>query len=60
MKTVQTFDNAFTALAKLVNEIEDDIMIDTLADKVKQAEELISFCEIKLRAIENEVSEIKK
>jgi exodeoxyribonuclease VII small subunit len=55
----ETYSEAYSELEKLVAEIEsDDIQLDTLADKVKQAKELIVFCEDKLRTIENEVGEI--
>jgi exodeoxyribonuclease VII small subunit len=52
----QTYSEAYSKLEKLVEQIEsDDIQLDTLADKVKQAKELIVFCEDKLRTIEKEV-----
>ena len=51
-----TYNEAYSRLAALVDQIEDDsIMLDTLAEKVKQAKDLIDFCEIKLRIIETEV-----
>jgi len=53
-----TYSNAFTALQTLVRQIEnEDIQLDTLADKVKEANELIKYCETKLRVIENDVNE---
>lgn len=56
MKNNLTYNKAFTELEKLVEQIEDDrIQLDTLADKVKQANELIKFCETKLRTIETDV-----
>lgn len=56
-----TYNKAFTELEKLVEQIEDDkIQLDSLADKVKQANELIKFCEIKLRTIETDVKEANK
>lgn len=52
-----TFDTAFSELKKLVNQIEDDeIQLDTLAEKVNEANELIQFCESKLRTIETETA----
>jgi len=58
MKKNLTYSKAFSELEKLVGQIEDDkIQLDTLADKVKQAKELIKFCEIKLRTIETDVNE---
>jgi exodeoxyribonuclease VII small subunit len=57
MNPTLTFDTAFNQLKKLVNQIEDDeIQLDTLAEKVNEANELIQFCETKLRNIEAEVA----
>jgi exodeoxyribonuclease VII small subunit len=51
-----TYNQAYNELSKLVDQIEDDgIQLDTLAEKVKQAKELIDYCETRLRAINNEV-----
>jgi exodeoxyribonuclease VII small subunit len=51
-----TYNKAYQDLSKLVDEIGDEkIKLDTLADKVKQAKELIDFCETKLRTIDNNV-----
>jgi exodeoxyribonuclease VII small subunit len=56
MKSELTYTEAYSKLEKLVTQIEsDDIQLDTLAGKVKQANELIVFCEEKLRTIEKEV-----
>jgi exodeoxyribonuclease VII small subunit len=56
MKSNLTFDKAYSALRKLVNQIEDDkIQVDTLSEKVKEANDLIKFCETKLRTIDKEV-----
>lgn len=51
-----TYNQAYAKLSKLVDEIEDDkIQLDTLADKVRQAKELIDYCETKLRSIDMNV-----
>ena len=51
-----TYNQAYIELTKLVDQIEDDkIQLDTLAEKVKQAKELIDYCETRLRAIDNDV-----
>ena len=51
-----TFDTAFAALEKLVREIEDEnIQLDTLASKVREANELILYCETKLRHISADI-----
>ncbi|MCB0397290.1 MAG: exodeoxyribonuclease VII small subunit [Flavobacteriales bacterium] len=61
MKKELTFDKAFNDLAELVEEIEDDeIKVDTLAAKVKQANELIKFCETKLRTIKTETTKLRR
>lgn len=52
-----TYNKAYSDLSKLVDQIEDDkIQLDTLANKVKQAKELIDFCETKLRSINKDVN----
>ena len=58
--TTMSFDNAFAELEKLVEQIEDEnIQLDTLAEKAKQATELIKYCEIKLRSITEEIENAK-
>jgi len=60
MKKNLTFDKAFSDLTELVNQIEDDtIQLDSLSEKVKEANALIKFCETKLRTIEEEINDIK-
>ncbi len=54
-----TYNQAYNELSKLVDQIEDDkIQLDTLADKVRQAKELIDYCETKLRSIEKDVESV--
>ena len=54
-----TYNEAFDALEILVAEIEtDDIQLDTLAEKVKQANDLIKFCETKLRTIDKDIKKV--
>ena len=56
MKTL-TYNEAYAELEKLVHQLEDDsIQLDTLAEKVVRAKELIAICETKLRTIEGEVN----
>ncbi len=60
MKTALTFDKAFSELEKLVDQIEDEnIQLDTLAEKVKEANELIKYCETKLRTIGEDIEKQK-
>lgn len=56
MKTNLSYSSAYAVLEKLVAQMEsEEIQVDELAEKVKQANELITFCEKKLRAVEKEV-----
>ena len=56
MSEEMTYSKAHSELEKLVEAIEqDEIQVDVLAEKVKQARELIAFCEEKLRNVEAEV-----
>jgi len=51
-----TYSSAYQSLEKLVDEIEgDNIQLDTLAEKIKEAKTLIEFCENKLRVVDGEV-----
>lgn len=53
-----SYDEALLKLEGIVAQIEDDaIMLDTLNEKVKEAKELIQYCENKLRSIEGDVRE---
>ena len=53
-----TFDTAFSELEKIIKQIEGEtISLDDLAEKVKEAKELIRFCEEKLRGIESQLSQ---
>ena len=61
MKSNLTFDKAYSELNKLVEQIEDDkIQVDTLTAKVEEANNLIKFCETKLRKIDNDVNRLSK
>jgi exodeoxyribonuclease VII small subunit len=53
-----TFDKAYSELEKIIKQIEgESIPLDDLAEKVREAKELIRFCEEKLRGIENQLSQ---
>jgi exodeoxyribonuclease VII small subunit len=61
MKKDLTFSKAFSELKKLVEQIEgNNVPLDSLADKVKKANEYIKFCETKLRTIENDIKNAVK
>ncbi len=57
MKTELSYSEAFMQLEGLLEQLEDgDIQLDDLAEKVKQANELILICENKLRSISSEIN----
>jgi len=59
MEKALSYNEAFTALQKLVRQIEnEDIQLDALSDKVQEANELVKYCETKLRSIENDVNNL--
>lgn len=50
------FNRAYASLQKLVNQIEqEDISLDQLTEKIKEARSFIEFCTSNLRQIENDV-----
>ncbi|MBV8252145.1 MAG: exodeoxyribonuclease VII small subunit [Chitinophaga sp.] len=56
-----TYENAYRELQEIAEEIEmESVSVDLLAEKVKRAAMLISFCQQKLRATETEVNNIIK
>lgn len=58
MKKEHTYSEAFVQLEKLIEQLEEgDIQLEELAEKVKQANELIAVCDGKLRTVEEEVKE---
>jgi exodeoxyribonuclease VII small subunit len=58
MKKELTYSEAFAKIEELVSELEGgDIQLDKLTAKVKQANELILICELKLREIDSSVKE---
>lgn len=61
MESNLTYTEALLKLEEIVEQIEDDsIMLDTLTEKVAQANELIKYCETKLRTIEGDVRDVLK
>jgi len=61
MEQTITYEEAFTELKKIASEIESEtVSVDVLAQKVKRASELITFCQNKLRSTEQEVNNIIK
>jgi exodeoxyribonuclease VII small subunit len=61
MEKNMTYEQAFEELKSIASEIEDEtVSVDVLAEKVKRASELITFCQNKLRSTEAEVTKIIK
>ena len=56
-----TYEAAYAELKKIASEIENEsVSVDVLAEKVKRASELITYCQTKLRSTEQEVNNIIK
>ena len=59
METNLTYETAYKELAQIAKEIENEtVSVDVLAQKVKRASELITFCQTKLKSTETEVNKI--
>lgn len=59
MPQTPTYEEAYTELAAIAKAIEtESVSVDVLAEKVKRAAELITFCQNKLRSTEAEVNKI--
>ena len=59
METNLTYEAAYSELAQIAKEIENEtVSVDVLAQKVKRASELITFCQTKLKSTESEVNKI--
>ncbi len=61
MEDNQSYESAYAELKKIASEIENEsVSVDVLAEKVKRASQLITFCQTKLRSTEMEVNNIIK
>lgn len=59
MPLTLTYEEAYAELAEIARAIEtESISVDVLAEKVKRAAELITYCQNKLRSTESEVTKI--
>jgi exodeoxyribonuclease VII small subunit len=59
METNLNYEAAYKELAQIAKEIENEtVSVDVLAQKVKRASELITFCQTKLKNTEAEVNKI--
>jgi exodeoxyribonuclease VII small subunit len=54
-----TYEEAYQELASIAKDIENEsVSVDVLAQKVKRASDLITFCQTKLKSTEAEVNKI--
>ena len=59
METTLTYEAAYKELDQIAREIQNEsVSVDQLAQKVKRAAELITFCQARLRSTETEVNNI--
>ena len=59
METTLTYEAAYEELVQISREIEEEtVSVDVLAQKVKRASDLITFCQEKLKSTEVEVNKI--
>lgn len=59
MEQTLTYEEAYNELKQIAREIENEsVSVDVLANKVKRASELITFCQTKLKSTESEVNKI--
>jgi exodeoxyribonuclease VII small subunit len=60
-KKNQSYTEAVTAIEEILQQIETgDLDVDELAEKVKQASELLKLCKAKLFQTEKEIGKILK
>ena len=56
---METYATALEKLQRIVQSLETDTPdIDVLAQKLKEAQELLTFCKLKLTATEEEIQKI--
>lgn len=54
-----TYESAYKELVQISKEIENEsVSVDVLAEKVKRASMLITFCQTRLKTTETEVNKI--
>lgn len=54
-----TYEEAYAELEQIARDIEtDEVSVDQLAQRVKRASELITYCQSKLKSTEKEVNSI--
>ncbi len=58
-KTTLSYSEAKQALDKIIRDIQqENISIDVLAEKIKQAQSLVQYCQHRLRNIEGEIEKL--
>ena len=56
--TYMTYQEAYDQLSALIDDIENEaVPLDELPDRIRQATELITFCQSRLRDVEAEYRE---
>jgi len=56
---ILSYEEAYRELVEIAEAIQNEsVSVDVLAQKVKRASELITYCQGKLRSTENEVNKI--
>lgn len=61
MKETMTYTEAKTQLEEIVNDLQNNqLTVDELSSKIKEAVSLINFCKKKLRSVDSEVNKILK
>ncbi|HEX2845533.1 MAG TPA: exodeoxyribonuclease VII small subunit [Chitinophagaceae bacterium] len=56
---ILSYEEAYRELTSIAEEIQNEsVSVDVLAQKVKRASELITYCQGKLRSTETEVNKI--
>lgn len=57
----ETYSQAMERLEKIVSQIDNnELEIDVLAEKIKEANEIIAFCSVKLTKVDAEVEKLFK
>lgn len=58
-KRKPTYEKSISRLEEILQQIENqDIGIDELSDKIKEANEIIEFCRTKLKTTESEINQL--
>lgn len=58
-KKKETYSQAMSRLEQIVNQIDNnELEIDELADKIREASDLIAFCQSKLMKVDAEIEKI--